>query len=296
MNFKEELVKYQELINQELQKYLIKEKCYEEILNESIEYSLMSSAKRLRPILIIEAYKLFKDDYEKCFPFAVAMEMTHTFSLIHDDLPGIDNDDYRRGRLTNHKKYNEATAILAGDSLLNRAYMLMMDEVKKDTDIDSMKRKIRIVDEFSNSVNRMIIGEYLDTECEGKMISKEELDYIHNNKTGAFFKFCVRAGAILAEADEEDVDKLTAYAEKIGLEFQIKDDILSEIGDAEIMGKPVGHDKIMNKATYVTKFGLEKAEEYLEEVTAEALAKLEVYGEKAEFLKELAIYIKERNK
>lgn len=296
MDFKEKLKENQEIINRELEKYLIKEEKEEKELNEAIGYSLMSSAKRIRPILIMEVYKLFKADYEKCLPFAVAMEMTHTFSLIHDDLPGIDNDDYRRGRLTNHKKYNEATAILSGDSLLNRSYMIMSEEIIKAENIDEMKAKTRVLNEFSTAVNKMIIGEYLDTVCEGKQISKSQLDYIHNNKTGAFFKYCVRAGAILAGASENDIEELTNYAEKIGLEFQIKDDILSEIGDAKIMGKPVGNDKELNKVTYVTKFGLIKAQEYLENITQEALKSIEKYGTKAEFLKELATYIKDRNK
>lgn len=296
MDFKEKLKENQEIINRELEKYLIKEEKEEKELNEAIGYSLMSSAKRIRPILIMEVYKLFKADYEKCLPFAVAMEMTHTFSLIHDDLPGIDNDDYRRGRLTNHKKYNEATAILSGDSLLNRSYMIMSEEIIKAENIDEMKAKTRVLNEFSTAVNKMIIGEYLDTVCEGKQISKSQLDYIHNNKTGAFFKYCVRAGAILAGATENDIEELTNYAEKIGLEFQIKDDILSEIGDAKIMGKPVGNDKELNKVTYVTKFGLIKAQEYLENITQEALKSIEKYGTKAEFLKELATYIKDRNK
>lgn len=296
MDFKEKLKENQGIINRELEKYLIKEEKEEKELNEAIGYSLMSSAKRIRPILIMEVYKLFKADYEKCLPFAVAMEMTHTFSLIHDDLPGIDNDDYRRGRLTNHKKYNEATAILSGDSLLNRSYMIMSEEIIKAENIDEMKAKTRVLNEFSTAVNKMIIGEYLDTVCEGKQISKSQLDYIHNNKTGAFFKYCVRAGAILAGATENDIEELTNYAEKIGLEFQIKDDILSEIGDAKIMGKPVGNDKELNKVTYVTKFGLIKAQEYLENITQEALKSIEKYGTKAEFLKELATYIKDRNK
>lgn len=295
MNFKEELNNYQGIINQELSKYLNKEECPEEILNESIEYSLMSSAKRLRPILIIQSYKLFKDDYEKCLPFAIAIEMTHTFSLIHDDLPGIDNDDYRRGRLTIHKKYNEATAILAGDSLMNHSYAIIAKEIQKESNPEDIERKIRILNEFSGAIQEMIAGEYLDTECEGKQISKEELDYIHDKKTAAFFRFCMRTGAILAGASEEDIEKLTTYANKIGLEFQIKDDILSEIGDAKIMGKPVHNDREMNKVTYVTKFGLEKAKEYLEDITKEALEILESYGNNAEFLRELAIYIKERN-
>lgn len=296
MDFKESLKNYQELINNELDKYIKKEQCYEKTLNEAIEYSLISNAKRLRPILILEAYKLFREDYEKCLPFAIAMEMTHTASLIHDDLPGIDNDDYRRGRLTNHKKYNEATAILAGDLLLTRSYIVMTSQLEENIDIEETRKQIRVINEFANAVDRMLIGEYLDTENEGKNISKEELDYIHNNKTGEFFKYCIRAGAILAGAKESNIEELTVYAKKIGLAFQIKDDILSETGDAKIMGKPVGNDKEKEKSTYVTRFGLEEAEKYLDNVITEALEILEKYGEKAQFLRELTIYIKKRNK
>ena len=131
MNFKEELQKYQELINDELSKYIRRDKCPEEVLNNSMEYSLMAGGKRLRPILVIAVYQLFKEDIEKCMPYAIAIEMVHNFSLIHDDLPGIDNDDFRHGKPTNHKKFNEATAILAGDALLNNAYIVISDDLEK---------------------------------------------------------------------------------------------------------------------------------------------------------------------
>ena len=150
--------------------------------------------------------------------------------------------------------------------------------------------------EFSNAVDRMIAGEYVDTEYEGKDITTEDLDYIHQNKTGALLKLCVRMGAILANASEEDAKSLTIYAEKIGLAFQIKDDILSEEGDEKVLGKPVGNDKEMKKCTYVSKYGLQKSKEILENITNEAIQELDKYGEKAIFLKELAKYIQNRNK
>jgi geranylgeranyl diphosphate synthase type II len=296
MEFKEQLRIEQELINQELEKNLFKGEKNAEGLNNAVEYSLMSTAKRLRPILIIESYKLFKDDYEKCLPYAIAMEMTHTFSLIHDDLPAIDNDDYRRGRLTCHKKFSESTAILAGDSLLNHSYMIISDDILKTTEQDELRRKIQVLNEFTNSINKMILGEYADIECEGKIISKEQVDYIHNNKTGAFFTYCLRAGAILANANEEQLNSITNYSKNIGLAFQIKDDILSETGDARIIGKPVGNDRINGKATYVTMFGLEKSQEFLNETIENAIRNLSIFGNKSEFLKNLAIYIKDRNK
>lgn len=299
MLFKDELKKYQELVNKELEKYTRKEECYENILNDSVEYSLMAGGKRLRSILVIDTYKLFRQDYEKCFPFSMALEMIHNFSLIHDDLPEIDNDDFRHGKPTNHKAFNHATALLAGDSLFNQAYITISEELKKvleKEDYDLLKREIRAFNEFSIAVDRMIAGEYLDTEFEGKSISKELLQYIHENKTGALLKLSVRMGAILADASEKDIKILSKFAEKIGLAFQIKDDILSEEGDQDIIGKPVGNDKKLEKCTYVSFFGLEGAKKELDKLIEEALQGIEQYGEKADFLKKLTIYIKDRNK
>ena len=296
MEFKEELKKYQKLIEEELEKYLNQEDVPEKILNESMEYSLMAGGKRLRPILVIATYKLFKNHFEICMPYAVAIEMIHNFSLIHDDLPGIDNDDFRHGKPTNHKKFNEATAILAGDGLLNKAYMVISKDLLETANSDELEKKLRVFSEFTKAVDRMIAGEYIDTEYEGKPISEKYLEYIHTNKTGALLKLCVRMGAILADASEDDLSNLTSYAEKIGLAFQIKDDILSVEGNEKITGKPVGNDEKNKKCTYVSKYGLEKAKEILDDITKEAVSIAEQFGEKAEFLKLLAIYIKDRNK
>ena len=242
MEFKAQLKKYQEYINKKLEEEIRHNDCLESVLNESVEYSLMAGGKRLRPILVMATYEIFDSKIEKCLPYAIAIEMVHNFSLIHDDLPGIDNDDFRHGKLTNHKKFNEATAILAGDSLLNNAYIVISEDLKNSKQ-DELQQKIKVFNEFSVAIDRMIAGEYIDTEYEGKDITTEELEYIHKNKTGALLKLCVRMGAILANATDEDVEKLTIYAEKIGLAFQIKDDILSEEGDEKILGKPVGNDK-----------------------------------------------------
>ena len=295
MEFKEQLKKYQKQVNNELEKHLRKEDVPEKILNSAMEYSLMAGGKRIRPILVIATYEIFRTDIEKCMPYSVAIEMIHNFSLIHDDLPAIDNDDIRHGKPTNHKKFNEATAILAGDGLLNQAYIVISKDLI-NTKQEELNNKLKIFKEFTLAVDRMISGEYIDTEYEGKQISDEYLEYIHQNKTGALLKLCVRMGAILANANQEDLYKLTTYAEKIGLAFQIKDDILSEEGNEEILGKPVGNDKELEKCTYVSKYGLQGAKEILNKITKEAIDELEKYGEKAEFLKELALYIKNRNK
>lgn len=299
MEFKENLKKYQDIVNKELEKYLRKEKCPEETLNNSMEYSLMAGGKRLRPILVLATYELFKEDYEECMPFAVAIEMIHNFSLIHDDLPEIDNDDFRHGKPTNHKQFNHSTALLAGDGLLNQAYIVISDEIAYSAQNqykECFENKVRAFNEFTKAVDRMIVGEYIDTELEGKQISKELLKYIHENKTGALLKLCVRMGAILAGAKESDIEKLSIYADKIGLAFQIKDDILSEEGNPEITGKPVGNDKELGKCTYVSYYGLDGAKQELNKVIDEAISTLEEYGEKAEFLRQLAIYIRDRQK
>ena len=295
MNFKEELKEYQNLINGELEKHLRKEECLEKTLNQSMEYSLMAGGKRLRPILVIATYRLFRKDIEKAMPYAMAIEMVHNFSLIHDDLPGIDNDDLRHGKPTNHKQFNEATAILAGDGLLNEAYITISKDLKESSTED-LPNKLKVFEEFTLAVDRMIAGEYVDTEYEGKKISEKELEYIHKNKTGALLTLCVRMGAILAGAEQEQLEKLTKYAEKIGLAFQIKDDILSEEGTEEVLGKPVGNDKELEKCTYVSKYGLEESKIILQKITEEAVEQIEEYVEKGEFLKELAYYIQNRNK
>ena len=297
MDFKAELKKYQEIVETELTKYIRDQDCPEKELNQSMEYSLMAGGKRLRPILILTTYQLFKHDYDICMPYAVAIEMVHNFSLIHDDLPAIDNDDFRHGKLTNHKKFNESIAILAGDGLLNYAYIVVSEDLKKSIDNkEELQKKLTVFNEFTVAVDRMIAGEYVDTEFEGKPISSEYLEYMHINKTGAFLKLCVRIGAILGDASKEELEDLTKYAEKIGLAFQIKDDILSEEGNELITGKPVGNDRKNHKCTYVTKYGLEEAKRILEEITQDAVNIIDKYGDRGEFLKELAIYIKERNK
>lgn len=296
MDFKIKLKEYQEIVNKELEKYIKDKNCYEKILNESVEYSLMAGGKRLRPILVLDTYKLFKDDYENVIPYAIALEMIHNFSLIHDDLPEIDNDDFRHGIPTNHKKFNHATALLAGDALFNQAYIVLSEDLKKEPVQELLVRKIRSFNEFSKAVDRMIAGEYLDTELENKQIEKELLKYIHENKTGALLKLSVRMGAILAGASEEDLEKLSCFADKIGLAFQIKDDILSEEGDEKITGKPVGNDRELNKCTYVSFYGLDGAKKELNKIINEALELLNEYGDKAEFLRGLTIYIRDREK
>lgn len=293
MDFQTELTKYVQKVEQELTKYIVVGPCPEQKLNQAIEYSLMSGGKRLRPVLILATYHLFKQEDEVCLPYAVAMEMVHNFSLIHDDLPGIDNDDFRHGKPTNHKKFGESTAILAGDSLLNMAYKVIAQDLKK---FAYDKKRIRILEEFSEAIERMIAGEYVDTEYEGKKISAQYLEYMHQNKTGQLIREAVRMGAILGEATEEQIERLSIYAEKIGLAFQIRDDILSEIGNEKTLGKPVGNDRKREKCTYVTKYGLEEAQTQLEQITKQAKQIMSMFGPNGAFLEQLALYLEKREK
>jgi geranylgeranyl diphosphate synthase type II len=288
---KERLKEYSDLVNEEFNRIFVLENCPEKQLRESMKYSLMAGGKRLRPALILEGYRLFKPDYQKALPFACAMEMIHTFSLIHDDLPAIDNDDLRRGKPTNHKVFGESAAILAGDALLNKAYDIIAKDLLNGDNIDN---KIKAFNIFSNAVDNMIKGEFVDISLEGKKISESELMYMHNNKTGALIKGSLLIGAVLAGAMEKDVKILEEYAEIIGMNFQIKDDILSEIGDEKILGKPIGNDKIRGKCTFVTWLGLESAKERLENYTTKAVEKIKELKNDTEFFVELAIFIKER--
>jgi len=192
--------------------------------------------------------------------------------------------------------FNEATALLAGDSLLNNAYMVISKSLLNNENDDIRDKMIRSFYELTFAVDRMIAGEYVDTEFEGKEISNEYLEYMHKNKTGALIKAACRIGGILAGATDKDLEDITSYAEGIGLSFQIKDDILSEIGDEKVLGKPVGNDREKHKVTFVTKYGIEKSKEILEDMTNGSIENLKKFGEKADFLKKLALYIKNREK
>ncbi|MDV3429092.1 MAG: polyprenyl synthetase family protein [Bacillota bacterium] len=225
---------------------------YDQIIYEAMSYSLNIGGKRIRPLLMLLTYSLYKENYKDIIPIAGALEMIHTYSLIHDDLPAMDNDDLRRGNPTNHKVYGEAMAVLAGDGLLNQAMNIMFEYAEKNP--SSIKACSYI--SHMASCDGMIGGQVVDIISEGKSISEQQLKYMHSKKTGALIKAAVLSGAYLADAPEEDISKLKSYGDKLGLTFQIIDDILDVEGDTKILGKKTNSDSLNNKTTFVTLYGI----------------------------------------
>ncbi len=261
-------------------------------LSDAMKYSLMAGGKRLRPVLLMAAADSVGANGDDFVTTGAAIEMIHTYSLIHDDLPAMDNDDYRRGKLTNHKVYGDGIAILAGDGLLTLAFEVMLRQ--KNADSTTL---LKVVKEMSEAAgpNGMVGGQAIDLLSEGKSISMEELREMHMGKTGALFKAAIRSGAILGGATQKQLDALTLYAEKFGLAFQITDDILDVEGDEKNLGKPVGSDAKNQKSTYVTLTSLEEAKKLAIQTVDEAVSALDDFGEEAEFLRELATYLISRN-
>ena len=281
----------QELIERALRDELAKTDILDNTLREAMEYSLMAGGKRLRPILLMAAADAVGADGTKLLTAACALEMIHTYSLIHDDLPAMDNDDYRRGKLTNHKVYGDGIAILAGDALLTLAFTVLLRQ--KDVPAVSL---LRVVDEISRAAGAegMVGGQVLDLQAENKAISLDELRRVHMGKTGALFHAALRSGEILGGASEQQLAALTASADHFGLAFQITDDILDVVGNAEDIGKPVGSDEKNHKSTYVTLTSLSAAQELAQRTVDEALAALAVFGSEASFLRELVSYLVNR--
>lgn len=289
---REEWKRRRELVEKTLEAELDAPHILDETLGKSMLYSLMAGGKRLRPMLLMasaDAVGGNGDDYIKA---ACALEMIHTYSLIHDDLPAMDNDDYRRGKLTNHKVFGAGMATLAGDALLTMAFEVLLRQ-KGVSD----SAKVRIVRELSVAAgpNGMVGGQAIDLESEGKRIDCETLYKMHMGKTGALFRAAVRMGAILAGADEDSLAALTHYAEQFGLAFQITDDILDVTGDEAKIGKPVGSDERNQKSTYVTLTSLDEAKKLASDAVTEAKTALLPMGERAAFLSELADYLISRD-
>lgn len=262
-------------------------------VDKAMAYSVAAGGKRLRPILLMAAADAVGGDGPKFVSVAAGLEMIHTYSLIHDDLPCMDNDDYRRGKLTNHRMFGDAMALLAGDGLLTQAFEVMLEQ--RDVEPKRLLQVVQLVARCAGPVG-MVGGQALDITSEDKVLTEKEMRQLHEAKTGALFVAAIRGGAILGGADAALLQDMTRFAKLFGLAFQITDDILDVTGDEKIMGKPAHTDEKLKKSTYVSLFGLEKAQEIAKSTLNEAEAILAPYGEKAEPLVEITHYLYNRKK
>ncbi len=275
-------------IDLKLVEYFENKGSYNKVIYEAMSYSLSVGGKRIRPILLILCYNLYKKDYNEVMMPACAMEMIHTYSLIHDDLPCMDNDDLRRGKPTCHKVYGDAIAVLAGDGLLNEAANVLMDYSIEKGNVALKAAKI-ILD--ASSVEGMIGGQVVDILSEDKKIELEQLKYMHSKKTGALIKAAILAGAVLGEAPEKDLKALELYGEKLGVAFQIKDDILDVIGETSVLGKKTNSDVENNKTTYVSVYGLESCKSICGSLTEECIELLKGLNSNTSHLQDLTNYL-----
>lgn len=283
MNFQDKLKEKTGRAEKVIKKYLPKEEGFAKNMAQAMNYSMLAGGKRLRPLLMEETYRLFGGEEKVIEPFMAGMEMIHTHSLIHDDLPAIDNDDYRRGRLTTHKVYGEAMGVLSGAALLNYAYEVMLQAFALT---EEKERVIKALTLMANKtgIYGMLGGQSVDVENDGKPLTKEMLDYIYRNKTSALIEAAMMTGAILAGAEEKEVEIIGEAAGKIGLAFQIQDDILDVTSTEEELGKPVHSDEKNNKVTYVSLFGIQEASEQVKRLSEEAVSLIRGLYQKNEFL------------
>lgn len=296
--FMEELQQKVEHINDVLEKFLPAEEGQQRIIFEAMNYSVRAGGKRLRPILMEETYHMFGGSSAVIEPFMAAIEMIHTYSLVHDDLPAMDNDEYRRGKKTTHAVYGEAMGILAGDALLNLAYETAAKAFDMEVADARVARAFAVLAKKAG-VHGMVGGQVVDVESEKSddcPITREKLDFIYRLKTGALIESSMMIGAILAGASSDEVSRVEQIAVKLGLAFQIQDDVLDVTSSLEVLGKPVGSDEKNNKATYVTFEGLDKAVSDVERISKEAEKLLDDLGYDDAFLKELFEYLIHREK
>ncbi|MDD6043702.1 MAG: polyprenyl synthetase family protein [Eubacteriaceae bacterium] len=288
---------YKAIINEHLLDYIPSIDAKSSVLYDSMKYSLTAGGKRLRAVLVLAACEFAGGKYSDALPYACAMEYIHTYSLIHDDLPAMDNDDLRRGLPTNHKVYGEGMAILAGDGLLNTAFEIMnKNMLLYYDDLKELKKRINASYCIAKGagVTGMVAGQTSDIENEHKKCSNEMLEYIHLNKTGALIVAAVRAGLYLGGANDEMMQDMTTYAENLGLAFQIADDILDVKGTEEELGKKTGADQKKEKVTYVSLNGIEASEAKLEELSKTAIKAIEKYYDNAEFFYKLVLMLQKR--
>jgi len=287
MVLKKDIKEKRELVNIEIDRFLPRKDEYPKQIHKAIRHTLFAGGKRFRPYLLINTYLLFSDDIKRILLTAGAIEMLHCYTLIHDDLPEIDNDDFRRGKKACHVVFGSDIALLAGDALLVYAF-----EAINSTDLDN-KLKVKILKELAQEAghNGLIAGQIVDIESEGKKVSAETLKYIHHNKTARLINLSIRFGCYLADAPEEDRKRLEKFGKKLGLVFQIVDDILDIEGDSEQLGKSIGKDKKVKKATFPSIYGLEKSKVMAEKLLNEAKELLNPYKEKAELLRMLSDFV-----
>jgi len=295
MDLKHYLKERCQLVDSALEKYLPNENELPSVLHKAMRYSVFAGGKRVRPILLLAACEAVGGDINNALPAACAMEMIHTYSLVHDDLPAMDNDDFRRGRPTSHKVFGEATAILAGDALLTEAFILLSN--REAADSVEPGKLLQVIGEIGRCAGSrgMIGGQVVDMESEGKPeIDFATVQYIHTRKTGALIKASIRAGALLGGADQASEKALVKYGEAVGLAFQIADDILDIEGTTEEIGKDAGSDQERGKATYPSIIGLTESKRRAAELVDVALDALAGFDDKADALREIAAYIVKR--
>lgn len=279
-----------------IKQYLPAEEGYQKTIFEAMNYSMLAGGKRLRPMLMIETYQLFGGKSKIIEPFAAAIEMIHTYSLVHDDLPAMDNDEYRRGKKTTHTVYGEAMGILAGDALLNYAYETAASAFSMEPDNPAIGKAFQVLAQKAG-IYGMVGGQTVDVESEGdETVSKDKLDFIYRLKTGALIEASMLVGAILAGALETDQKLIETVACEVGLAFQIQDDILDVTSTLEVLGKPIGSDEKNHKATYVAFEGIEKAKAEVESLSMDAMKQIDSLSVKNPFLSELLRYLIHREK
>ena len=280
MDYKNKLNERIELINKALEKYLVPK--YPERLYEAMNYSVFAGGKRLRPVLLLSACEAVGGNIEDAMPFACALEMIHTYSLIHDDLPAMDNDDFRRGKPTCHKAFDEALAILAGDGLLTYAFEVMLEAVCNKNE-SKYAKAAKLIANYSGSQG-MLVGQVVDVQSEGHKIDDKTPMFIHDNKTGGLIKAALMAGALIGGADSDTVGDFEKIGYNMGIAFQIKDDILDVTSTSEVLGKPILSDIKNNKQTYVSLYGLDNAQQDYETLSTGAVKMINNIGDKADFL------------
>ncbi|MCQ4773988.1 polyprenyl synthetase family protein [Lacrimispora saccharolytica] len=295
VTFRDEWSKRTEEVQEILYRYLPEERGYQKTLLQAMNYSMQAGGKRLRPLLMQETYRLFGGTGRIVEPFMAAMEMIHTHSLIHDDLPAMDNDEYRRGRKTTHIVYGEAMAILAGDGLLNLAYETASRAFEMEPENPAVEKAMAVLAR-KTGITGMIGGQSVDVEQSGKDLSRGQLDFIYRLKTSALIEGSMMVGAILAGASADEAAQIEQVASDVGLAFQIRDDILDVTSTSQVLGKPINSDEKNHKTTYVTMEGLKKAEKDVKEISGRAIDVLDQLGRKNEFLRNLILELVIREK